>query len=98
MSLAEPDSGRDWHHIGRICNMAALNLTCSFVVGVSIRVFAQGRYLETALADTICLWMGFTIVKRISEAQTKAECAAYVISGVLAYQLAIFVTKSVYHA
>ena len=69
--------------------MFALEFVAAFVAGLSWLVFVEHRYWPTFITDIILGFLGFTIIKRINEAETWSERLAYVLSGALAYQVAM---------
>ena len=51
---------------------------------ISFRMLARGSYLGVASTDALIAWWGFTMVKRIGDAQSTSEKVGYTVGGLSA--------------
>ncbi len=79
--------------IRRASVLFGLQLGDYLIASIGIITLNSRLYLETAIADGLLLVIGFTSVKKIVEATTKTEMAAYVIGGVAGTQVAILLSN-----
>lgn len=60
---------------------------------ISFRMLARGSYLGVAGTDALIAWWGFSMVKRIGDAQTRVEKVGYTVGGIVGSLIGLWVTK-----
>jgi hypothetical protein len=62
------------------------------ILTIGTRAIAQGSYFWLAVTDMAVSWLGFTILKKVEQADTLQQKFAYMIGGVIGAQVALFLT------
>ena len=75
---------------GRLCGLMFINYGIN---AVSFRLLAKGSYLGVALSDAALAWWGFTMVKKIGDAETRFEQAMYTLGGIGGSLLGLWLTE-----
>jgi hypothetical protein len=60
------------------------------------RAIAQGRYASIFVSDMIFAGVNFLLIKRVSEAKSKAALAGYVLGGACGSLVSVWITRKLY--
>jgi hypothetical protein len=74
-------------------SIGLINFVLYLFLVINYRSVAQGRYIESIISDMIIAGLGFSVVKKISEAKSISDRIAYIIGGGLASFCGIYITK-----
>jgi hypothetical protein len=78
------------------CFFFGLQFLSYAIITWNYRAVAQARYASIAASDLCCAALGFTAIKRVSEAKGHAALAGYVLGGAFGSVLSAFITRKVY--
>lgn len=80
----------------------ALFFTVQFIsyanLAWNFRAIAQAQYAHIILTDGLASFLGFKVIKKIGEADSRAALIGYVIGGMIGSPLSTFVSKKVFGA
>lgn len=62
------------------------------ILTVGTRAIAQGSFFWLAATDAVVSWLGFTILKKVEQADTASQKFAYMLGGVCGAQVALFLS------
>lgn len=64
----------------------------------NFRAIAQAQYLSIAITDGIASYIGFKLVKKIGEAESRAALIGYMAGGMVGSLVSTYVSKKVFGA
>jgi len=82
----------------QLLNLFCLQFVYYFVATWNLRVVAQAHFVSIAISDAGLAAVNFTLIQRISKAESNMARLGYVVGGVAGSLLATFLTKLVYGA
>jgi hypothetical protein len=85
-------SNLKWKSAGRLCLLMFINYGLN---AVSFRLLAMGSYFGVGTTDALIAWYGFTMVKKIGEADTRFEKIGYTVGGIGGSLLGLYLTSGV---
>ena len=60
------------------------------------RSIAQARFANIFASDLCCAALGFTLIKKIANTESRVAMAGYVLGGAIGSVCSVWVTKQVY--
>lgn len=60
---------------------------------VSFRLLARGNYLGVGASDALIAWWGFSMTKRVAQAETRLEQLGYTIGGICGSVFGLWLTR-----
>lgn len=81
---------KNWRNAAMLFLLMGVNYG---LITFGLRMVAKGSYAGVAISDALIAWWGFSIVQRISKAETLLEKILYTAGGVTGSLLAMWFTQ-----